>query len=104
MKVTKYLLLFIIIAFLFSGVFPCHTYTVKAFEMVYDYSDSCESKKEISISQNKTQNSQEFIIDFDLKTSKELPDLAPEIDINFTFLENLNNFQTNQLLTIAKIE
>lgn len=104
MKVTKYLLLFVIIAFLFSGVFPCHTYIVEASDVVYDYSDSCEDKEEILISQNKTQNSQEFIIDFDLRTSEELPDLVPGIDINFTFLENLNNFQINQLLTIAKIE
>lgn len=104
----KYFFLLFIIIFLIYTIFFCFVYTVKAIELPKDFhnsSNSCSNEESLSISQNNYhQNNRKSIFVFNSIIAEKLFNLNQQKQLTFIFLENLNNSQTSQLLTVAKIE
>lgn len=129
-QIIKFSFFFAIIIFLIPNIFVCHIYTAKAFNSDYNFtqdsqifpkdphhsnysSGSCHSEKESLINQNefqgfltsnKIQNNQKLAFGFNFIISEELSNSTQQKDVFLISSENLDNSQTAQLLTIAKIE
>lgn len=115
LKSIKYLFGLIIIVFIISSGFVCHTNLVQNDSSHHEHFSYCPQQPEILTAQEqpspllvndqiKTPSQQKFITDFVSRISPDLFSLTNPRDGPFISSKDLFNSQTSQLLTIVKIE